>query len=284
MKYPFIEQKKGDKILRSFSSSVSSAELVWHRDKKDRTVKIVEGTGWKLQLENQLPIKLCQNETYHIPKNTYHRVIKGKTELVVEIKEENSMKLTKKQLQQIIKEEIATINDDAIEDTVLDVLSDEGGAAGLEPIEDALEDLEDDEMSLPDEPIEDVISGVAGVKRHADGDYVDTTQLEGRKIKITKRQLRQLVMEATPGELGQAAAGGLSPADQGMAAAQDDDRLRRMGIDPNLGLFDEDYLYDLFYDDFALVQPTAPTVPEEAFDRFEDALAGAVRKLKRDLT
>ena len=87
------------------------------------------------------------------------------------------MKITKNQLRRIIKEELATVNDDAIKDAVMGVLSDEGGAAGLDPIEDALKDLEDDDISLPDEDIEDVVGGVTGVKRHADGDYIDTTQL-----------------------------------------------------------------------------------------------------------
>ena len=98
------------------------------------------------------------------------------------------MKITRSQLRKFIQEQVATVNDDAIEDVVMDVLSDEGGAAGLEPIEDALEELEDDEVSLPDEPVEDLVGDVAGVKRHADGDYVDTTQLEAR--------IRKLVGEA----------------------------------------------------------------------------------------
>ena len=105
------------------------------------------------------------------------------------------MKITKRQLRKIIKEEIATINKDVIDDTVMDLLSDEGGAAGLEPLQSALEDLEDDEMSLPDESVEDMIAAVTGVKRPADGDYVDTTQLEGRKIKISKRQLARIIRE-----------------------------------------------------------------------------------------
>ena len=105
------------------------------------------------------------------------------------------MKITKRQLIKIIQEQIATVNKDAIEDVVMDVLSDEGGAAGLEPIEDALEELEDDDVSLPDDPIEDVINDVPGVKRHADGDYIDTTKLEGRRMKVTKRQLVQIIKE-----------------------------------------------------------------------------------------
>lgn len=106
------------------------------------------------------------------------------------------MRITKRQLRRIIKEEIATVTDDAIEDVVMSVLSDEGGAAGAEPIEDALEDLEDEEISLPDEDIEDIIGGVTGVKRHADGDYIDTTQLESRRMRITKRQLRRIIKES----------------------------------------------------------------------------------------
>ena len=106
------------------------------------------------------------------------------------------MKVSIRELNKIIKEEIATLNKDAIEDTVMDVLSDEGGAAGIEPIEDALEDLEDDEISLPEDPIEDIIGQVSGVKRHADGDYVDTTQLESKRINISKKQLKRIVRES----------------------------------------------------------------------------------------
>ena len=105
------------------------------------------------------------------------------------------MKITKRQLKRIIKEEIATINKDAIKATVMDVLSDEGGAAGLEPIEDSLEELEDEDMSLPEDPIEDIIGDVDGVKRHADGDYVDTTQLEGKSMKLTRHQLKRIIKE-----------------------------------------------------------------------------------------
>ena len=100
------------------------------------------------------------------------------------------MKITKRQLRKIIAEQIATVTDDAIEDVVMKVLSDEGGAAGIEPIEDALEDLEDEDVSLPDEDIEDVVGDVSGVKRHADGDFVDTTQLEARIRRLVMREAR----------------------------------------------------------------------------------------------
>ena len=108
------------------------------------------------------------------------------------------MKITRSQLRKFIQEQVATVNDDAIEDVVMDVLSDEGGAAGLEPIEDALEELEDDEVSLPDESIEDIVGDVTGVKRHADGDYVDTTQLEARIRRLVREAKAEILNENTP--------------------------------------------------------------------------------------
>ena len=118
----------------------------------------------------------------------------GKLDRITELSE-GKMRVTKRQLRRIIKEQMATVADSEIEDVVLDILSDEGGAAGLDPIEDELKGLEDDETSLPDEPIEDVVASVTGVKRHADGDFVDTTQLESRRLRVTVSQLRRIVRE-----------------------------------------------------------------------------------------
>ena len=105
------------------------------------------------------------------------------------------MKITRRQLRKIIAEEIAVVKKDKIADVVLDVLADEGGAAGLEPIEDALKELEDEEIELPDEPVEDLVSAVPGVKRHADGDYIETTKLES-VMRISESRLRRIIREA----------------------------------------------------------------------------------------
>jgi len=78
-------------FLREFSESVESEELVWHRDRKDRHVEIIEGKGWKLQMDNQLPLKLREGDIVYIPKNTYHRIHKGEGKLVVKINEYGAM-------------------------------------------------------------------------------------------------------------------------------------------------------------------------------------------------
>lgn len=88
---------------------------------------------------------------------------------------------TKEFIRKKVFEQVATLKDDTIADEVMSVLSDEGGAAGPEPIEDALKNLETDAVELPEEDIEDIIGGVSGVKRHKDGDFVDTTKLEAVK-------------------------------------------------------------------------------------------------------
>lgn len=88
MKYPFKQKViSGNMMLREFSKDAKSEELTWHRDHFDRVVTVESGKGWMLQLDNELPISLLENNTYFIPKNTYHRVLKGKTNLVVTIKE-----------------------------------------------------------------------------------------------------------------------------------------------------------------------------------------------------
>lgn len=103
MRHPFTQTRAGDRLIREFSKDVNSSELVWHRDRYDRDVKVVAGRGWQLQLENNLPQALKPGLTYHIPAKVYHRVIKGTTRLVVEIKE-SKMRITKGRLKALIKE------------------------------------------------------------------------------------------------------------------------------------------------------------------------------------
>ena len=73
-------------VIRTFENSVLDNELVWHRDRDSRIVSVLNGSGGKLQHDDELPIQLNQGEEYYIPKMTYHRLIKGKDNLVVRIR------------------------------------------------------------------------------------------------------------------------------------------------------------------------------------------------------
>lgn len=82
---PYTESKKGSVIKRTFSKNVDSDELVWHRDHHTRRVKIVQGEGWQFQSDGNIPEELYEGKEIIINKNTYHRLIKGATDLVVNI-------------------------------------------------------------------------------------------------------------------------------------------------------------------------------------------------------
>ena len=71
--------------IRVFKSDVDSGELQWHRDREDRLVVVMEGNGWKFQLDNQLPINLTEGQVLLIPQGTYHRIFKGKDDLKIKI-------------------------------------------------------------------------------------------------------------------------------------------------------------------------------------------------------
>lgn len=73
---------------RTFDQHVPDAELVWHRDHQTRHIQIMSGTGWCLQLDNQMPQPLIVGDHHVIPAGMYHRIIKGDQDLVVLITED----------------------------------------------------------------------------------------------------------------------------------------------------------------------------------------------------
>lgn len=84
--FPFVEENLSkNRRIRMFPETVWEEDLVWHRDAEDRTIKVISSNGWKLQMDDQLPKELVMGEIHYIPKNTYHRIIKGIGELIVEI-------------------------------------------------------------------------------------------------------------------------------------------------------------------------------------------------------
>jgi hypothetical protein len=84
---PYVEYSTTSGMVRIFDSNLDPEELVWHRDKKDRTIRVLNESDWKIQMDNEVPLDMKQNFTIFIPKETYHRVIKGTTDLVVDINE-----------------------------------------------------------------------------------------------------------------------------------------------------------------------------------------------------
>jgi hypothetical protein len=82
---PFKQEINDDIKIRTFDENVDDEELKWHRDREDRIVNVLEGDDWYLQMDNELPQKLVIGQKYYIPEGLYHRVIKGKGNLKVEV-------------------------------------------------------------------------------------------------------------------------------------------------------------------------------------------------------
>lgn len=88
---PFEQTSHRNYILRKFSPSLEESELKWHYDEQDRYVVPINENDWYFQLDDNLPRKF--NSPVFIPKNTYHRVIKGSTVLECKIYKEGEREL-----------------------------------------------------------------------------------------------------------------------------------------------------------------------------------------------
>jgi len=90
---PFKETLLNDtneyiEVIRTFSINSDNKEFVWHLDKENRLIKIIESDNWFFQFENELPFKLINNNEFLINKNTWHRIINNNStkNLIVNIK------------------------------------------------------------------------------------------------------------------------------------------------------------------------------------------------------
>jgi quercetin dioxygenase-like cupin family protein len=82
---PYDEEINESVRVRVFSESVDDEDLKWHRDREDRLVEVIEGDGWEIQFDNELPKKLTPGTQIVIPEGVYHRVIKGSSELKIKV-------------------------------------------------------------------------------------------------------------------------------------------------------------------------------------------------------
>ena len=72
-------------VVREFSQDTDPMSLVWHQDNEDRTITVLEGQGWQIQKDNELPLALQEGDSIFIPMAQIHRVIKGHTNLKIQI-------------------------------------------------------------------------------------------------------------------------------------------------------------------------------------------------------
>jgi quercetin dioxygenase-like cupin family protein len=76
---------KDSSNIRSFSKNVKKLELVWHKDDEDRDIEILEGKGWQMQFDDELPFDLVKGDHIFIKRHRIHRILKGTTDLKIKI-------------------------------------------------------------------------------------------------------------------------------------------------------------------------------------------------------
>ena len=75
---PYTDTKhNSNSWIREFAPDVDNHELVWHRDKKDRIVKVLDGDGWIFQMDEEVPCEMKRGDILNVPKETYHRLYKS---------------------------------------------------------------------------------------------------------------------------------------------------------------------------------------------------------------
>ena len=69
MDFPF-EEKQIDQFnfIRTFSADVDEMDLIWHADKENRIITVLEGNGWKFQFDEELPIEMTEGKSISILK------------------------------------------------------------------------------------------------------------------------------------------------------------------------------------------------------------------------
>ena len=86
MDFPFTEEKIDDyNFIRTFSENVDEMDLIWHTDRENRIIKVLEGNNWKFQFDEQLPFEMLNGIDIVIPKGIIHRIIKGSGPLKIKV-------------------------------------------------------------------------------------------------------------------------------------------------------------------------------------------------------
>jgi len=80
-----MEPYKDTSNIRTFSKDVDPMELVWHQDKEDRHIEVLDGEGWSIQMDDQLPLTVSKGDRIFITEDQVHRVLKGTTDLKIKI-------------------------------------------------------------------------------------------------------------------------------------------------------------------------------------------------------
>ena len=83
--FPFSEKQINEvDFIRRFSLDLDDEDLYWHKDAEDRIISRISGENWLYQEDNCMPVPIGDDDIF-INKNTWHRIIKGSSDLVIKV-------------------------------------------------------------------------------------------------------------------------------------------------------------------------------------------------------
>jgi hypothetical protein len=60
--FPFKQFEENDKLIRVFEENIDASELIWHQDREDRTIKVIEANGWGLTIEERTGVVYTKDD------------------------------------------------------------------------------------------------------------------------------------------------------------------------------------------------------------------------------
>lgn len=79
----YATKPKTDVTIKELANSIETITC-----KTNTWIKIVRGEGWSFQYGGRLPFKIQPNEEVYVPNGITYKLIKGKTKVVIEVRED----------------------------------------------------------------------------------------------------------------------------------------------------------------------------------------------------
>lgn len=74
-------------FIKEFLIQGQDSEYSYHKDSTSRIMKVLEGEGWCIKFKNREPKQITPGTVIHISKQVIHKLVKGTSNLKVQVLE-----------------------------------------------------------------------------------------------------------------------------------------------------------------------------------------------------
>ena len=83
-----FETMIGSSVYRRFHESIDVSSQDHYSSINDRSITVISGDKWILEVNNTAPVELRVGQHYFIKRNTLYRLVNGTNTLILEVIEE----------------------------------------------------------------------------------------------------------------------------------------------------------------------------------------------------